>query len=204
MLNNSFGEYIDVFTFNKTRKKTLILIHGLFSNAGFWLTFIKNFKEFKLIIFNINYPKLLLENLEEINFNDFVKSLLKDEKDIFIISHSMGTVLAKYFPNKKLKISFEICPTYNSLRKNKIQFLNEVNSLFDNKNDEAKNILKNASFFIKRNYTKKKGDIKTKKYIPINDIYFDNSLIKNADYFIGDHFDINNSIQMIYEYINNK
>ena len=77
------SEYINVFTFNKTRKKTLILIHGLFGNAGFWLSFLKSFDEFKLIIFNINYPKLLLENLEEINFRDFDSEFLFTSISIF-------------------------------------------------------------------------------------------------------------------------
>ena len=197
------SEYINVFTFNKTRKKTLILIHGLFGNAGFWLSFLKSFDEFKLIIFNINYPKLLLENLEEINFRDFVSLLIKDEKDIFIISHSMGTVLSKYFPNEKLKFSFEICPIYNSVKKNKKQFINEVNSVSNYRNDEIKNILKNANFFLTRNCFLKKEDIKTKKYVPINDVYFENSLINGVDYFEGDHFNIINSIKMICEHINN-
>ena len=198
------SEYINVFTFNKTRKKTLILIHGLFGNAGFWLSFLKSFDEFKLIIFNINYPKLLLENLEEINFRDFVSLLIKDEKDIFIISHSMGTVLSKYFPNEKLKFSFEICPIYNSVKKNKKLFINEVNSVSNYRNDEIKNILKNANFFLTRNCFLKKEDIKTKKYVPINDVYFENSLINGVDYFEGDHFNIINSIKMIFEHINNK
>jgi hypothetical protein len=203
MLNNSVGEYINVFSFNKTRKKTLILIHGLFGNAGFWLAFLKSFDDFKLLIFDINYPKLLLENLEEINVSDFISLLLKDEKDIFIISHSMGTVLAKYFPSEKLKFSFEICPIYNSVKKNKKQFINEINSLSNYRNDEIKNILKNASFFLTINYLLKKEDIKIKKYVPINDVYFDNSLIKEVDYFEGDHFNIINSIKMICEHINN-
>jgi hypothetical protein len=203
MLNNSVGEYINVFTFNKTRKKTLILIHGLFGNAGFWLAFLKSFDDFKVIIFDINYPKLLLENLEQINFIGFLSLLLKDEKDIFIISHSMGTVLAKYFPSEKLKFLFEICPIYNSVKKNKKQFINEVNSLSNYRNDEIKNILKNASFFLTINYLLKKEDIKIKKYVPINDVYFDNSLIKEVDYFEGDHFNIINSIKMICEHINN-
>ena len=204
MLNNSVGEYINVFTFNKTRKKTLVLIHGLFGNAGYWLTFLKSFDEFKLLIFNINYTKLLSKDLEEINFYDFVTLLLKDEKDIFIISHSMGTVLAKYFPNEKLKFSFEICPIYNSVRKNKKQFIKEVNLLSKYRNNEIMNILKNASFFLTRNFLLKKEDIKIKKYAPINDIYFDNSLIKKLDYFEGDHFNIINSIKMILEHINDK
>ena len=203
MLNNSVGEYINVFTFNKTRKKTLILIHGLFGNAGFWLPFLKSFDDFKVIIFDINYPKLLLENLEQINFISFLSLLLKDEKDIFIISHSMGTVLAKYFPIKKIKISFEICPIYMSVKKNKKQFTNEVNSLSSCRNDEIINILKNASLFLSINYHFKKEGIQIKKYVPINDVYFDNSLIKEADYFEGDHFNIVSSIKMICEHINN-
>ena len=203
MLKNSVGEYINVFTFNKTRKKTLILIHGLFGNAGFWLAFLKSFDDFKVLIFDINYPKLLLENLEEINFSDFMSLLLKDEKDIFIISHSMGTVLAKYFPSEKIKTSFEICPIYMSVKKNKKQFTNEVNSLSSCRNDEINNILKNASLFLSINYHFKKEDIQIKKYVPINDVYFDNSLIKEADYFEGDHFNIVSSIKMICEQINN-
>ena len=203
MLNNSVDEYINVFTFNKTRKKTLILIHGLFGNAGFWLAFLKSFDDFKVLIFDINYPKLLLENLEQINFSDFLTLLLKDEKNILIISHSMGTILSKYFPSEKLKFSFEICPIYKSVKKNNKQFINEVNSLSNFRNDEIKNILKNASFFLSTNYHLKKEDIQIKKYLPIKDVYFDNSLIKEADYFEGDHFNITNSIKMICEHINN-
>ena len=64
-------------------------------------------------------------------------------------------------------------------------------------------ILKNASFFLSKNYHIKKENIQIKKYIPINDFYFDNSLIKEAEYFKGNHFNIEGSIKMIHEHINN-
>ena len=80
MLNNSVGEYINVFSFNKTRKKTLILIHGLFGNAGFWLAFLKSFDDFKVLIFDINNPTVVIRKLRRNKCQRFYLIIIKRRK----------------------------------------------------------------------------------------------------------------------------
>ncbi|MAV65020.1 MAG: hypothetical protein CMG00_07500, partial [Candidatus Marinimicrobia bacterium] len=107
MVRSTAHETINIYTFNKSKKETIILIHGLFGNSGYWLPFLSYFNNFKILVLDINYPKIFSENSYQINFYKFFKSILEDDKKYTLISHSMGTVLAQFFPEKKIKISYE-------------------------------------------------------------------------------------------------
>ena len=124
------NEAINVFTFNKSKKESIILIHGLFGNSGYWLPFLTYFSKFKILILDINYSKIFTENPDKINFHNFFESILENDKDCTLISHSMGTVIAQFFPQKKVKTSYEICPIKNSIKNNKTNFLIGTHALF--------------------------------------------------------------------------
>lgn len=188
---------INVFTFNKSKKETIILIHGLFGNSGYWLPFLKYFNNFKILILDINYPKIFIENLNKISFHIFLESMLEDDNEYTLISHSMGTVLAQYFPEKKIKISYEICPIKNSVKNNKKKFIEEINSLTNFSEEEIRNILGEATVFLSNNFSVENKSLNKKQYVPRIDSFFNDSFNNSVEYFEGDHFNIINSISMI-------
>lgn len=188
---------INVLTFNKSKKETIILIHGLFGNSGYWLPFLKYFNNFKILILDINYPKIFIENLNKISFHIFLESMLEDDNEYTLISHSMGTVLAQYFPEKKIKISYEICPIKNSVKNNKKKFIEEINSLTNFSEEEIRNILGKATVFLSNNFSVENKSLNKKQYVPRIDSFFNDSFNNSVEYFEGDHFNIINSISMI-------
>jgi len=191
------NEAINIFTFNKSKKETIILIHGLFGNSGYWLPYLTYFNKFQILILDINYPKLFLENLDKINFLKFFESILENEKDYTLISHSMGTVLAQSFPEKNIKISYEICPIKNSVKNNKKKFIEEINSLTNFSKKEIKHILEKATVFLSNNSSIENKSLNKKQYVPRLDSFFKDSFNNSVEYFEGDHFSIINSILMI-------
>ena len=191
------NEAINIFTFNKSKKETIILIHGLFGNSGYWLPFLTYFNKFKILILDVNYPKLFSQNLDKINFHKFFESILENDKDYTLISHSMGTVLAQFFPQKKVKISYEICPIKNSVKNNKKKFIKEIHSVTNFSKEEIKNILEKATIFLSNNLSIENKSLNKKHYVPRKDLFFNDSFYNNEEYFEGDHFNIINSISMI-------
>ena len=191
------NEVINVFTFNKSKKETIILIHGLFGNSGYWLPFLKYFNNFKILILDINYPKMFIENPNKINLHIFLESMLEDDNEYTLISHSMGTVLAQSFPEKKIKISYEICPIKNSVKNNKKKFREEINSLTNFSEEEIRNILGEATVFLSNNFGVENKSLNKKQYVPRLDSFFKDSFNNSEEYFEGDHFSIINSILMI-------
>lgn len=197
MNNSNSGNLVNTYVFNKSKKKTIIFIHGLFGNSGYWLPFLNYFNKFKILILDINYPKMFKENPKKINFHKFLESMLEDDNEYTLISHSMGTVLAQSFSEKKIKISYEICPIKNSVKNNKKKFIEEINSLTNFSKEEIRNILENATVFLSKNFKIKNKLLNRKLYVPRSDSFFDYSFNNNVEYFDGDHFNITNSISMI-------
>ena len=188
---------INVFTFNKSKKETIIFIHGLFGSSGYWLPFLSYFSEFKILILDINYTKIFTESPNKINFHNFFESILENEVNYTLISHSMGTVLAKFFPKKKIKFSYEICPIKNSVKNNKKKFIEEINTLTNFSEEEIRNILGEATVFLSNNFSVENKSLNKKQYVPRIDSFFNDSFNNSVEYFEGDHFNIINSISMI-------
>ena len=108
-IDESSLEYlVNTYIFNKSKKKTIIFIHGLFGSSGYWLPFLKYFKNFKILILDVDYPKIFIENPNKIDLHKLLESMLEDFNEYILISHSMGTVLEKNLKKKKIKISYEI------------------------------------------------------------------------------------------------
>lgn len=197
-MNKSLAKgLINVFTFNKSKKETIILIHGLFGNSGYWLPFLSYFSEFKILILDINYTKIFTENSNKINFHNFFESILENEENYTLISHSIGTVIASFFPKNKIKFSYEICPIKNSVKNNKKKFIREINSLTNFSEEEIRNILGKATVFLSNNFSVENKSLNKKQYVPKVDSFFNDSFNNSVEYFEGDHFNIINSISMI-------
>jgi hypothetical protein len=149
------------------------------------------------LILDINYSKIFSENSNKINFHNFFESISENEVNYTLISHSMGTVLANFFPKKKIKFSYEICPIKNSVKNNKKNFIKEINSLSNLSKEEINTVLKKSSVFLSKNFNIENKLLNKKLYVPRSDSFFDYSFSNDVEYFDGDHFNITNSISMI-------
>ena len=190
-------DLLKVYIFNKSKKKTIICIHGLFGNSGFWLPFLPIFKKFKIIILDIDYSKLFENDLKNNNFVTYLDSILKKDEEYVTVSHSFGTIISQFFSFRKIKTSYEICPIKSSVKNNNNKFIKEINSLTNYTEKEIHNTLEKASVFLSNDFCKENKFLNKKIYIPKIDLFFENSLINNVEYFEGDHFNIINSLSMI-------
>ena len=197
MDESTIEKLVKKYIFNKSKKKTIIFIHGLFGNSGFWLPFLPNFKQFKIIIFDIDYSKLFESDFKKNNFREYLNSILKKDEEYFIISHSIGTIISQFFFFQKIKTSYEICPINNSVQNNKKKFIEEINSLTNFSEKKIQSILEKANVFLSNDFCEENKFLNKKKYIPKIDLFFKDSFKSNVEYFEGDHFNILNSILMI-------
>lgn len=197
MNNPPVIEAINTFTFNKSKRNVLILIHGLFGNSGYWLPFLSFFSEFKILILDINYEKFFSEKHGQTDLHVFFELIMEGKENCILLSHSIGTVLAKTFPEKKVKMSYEICPIRNSIGANKNDFIGEIMSLTSYSKEEIERILKEATTFLSSNMGIKSALMNRKQYLPRNDVFFNDSVECGDEYFDGDHFDISSAIVMI-------
>lgn len=185
---------------NTKSSKKALLIHGLFANGGYWLEYLTYFKDYKLIILDIDYFQF--NNIQQIT--DAILSLIENELsgevDI-IVSHSFGTVLANEIFSSNIKYSFEICPVYSSKRKGKKQFINVISSKLKNNTTplEIRNQLKWVDEVLKIHRLNSHFKRNRVLFFPENDDYFEYKNIPNFDiqYFNGDHFNIHESMQLI-------
>jgi len=187
-------EIIKKFTFNKKKKETIILIHGLYTTSGFWLSFFKFFKNYRIIAFDIKYDKLLA--------TDFSKDNLKlhfqvDGNIVAVISHSFGTVISDLLFNFSDNILHKTCPIGFSKRIESSTFVLDVL----NKTALSEASIQNSMKLVKDFMRIYRSDIKSDGnfYIPHNDRYFEYNLPESTSInnFEGDHFDIKNALILI-------
>ncbi len=182
---------------NKKGKYNVILIHGLFATSGYWLSYLDLFRDFKLLIFEIDY--LDFSSFEEKikTFEKIIKNEFNNNVD-YIFSHSLGTIIANNISDNIFKFSFEICPIYCSTRVFNTKFANIIveksNSLYSV--DIVENILLQIDKQVDLYKKKQKKSSFRIVFIPDNDIYFkyQNSSISSSVVFKGDHFDIKNAL----------
>ena len=196
-MDESKEDLLKTYIFNKSKKKTIIFIHGLFGNSGFWLPFLPIFKHFKIILLDIDYSKLFENDLKKNNFITSLNSILKKDEEYVTVAHSFGTIISQFFSFLKIKTSYEICPIKSSVKNSKNKFIEEINSLTNYTEKEIHKTLEKARIFLSNDFCEENKFLNKKIYIPKIDSFFENSLINNVEYFEGDHFNITNSLSMI-------
>lgn len=184
------------YVFNRKKENTILLIHGLHTTSGFWLSYLPLFKNFKIIAFDINYDKLLLKEFYSTDI--FNKEFSVDENVIGIISHSFGTVISDLLFEYNNANVYKICPIAFSKKNDSSNFILDIVNRTSLTEDKIHNNNKIASSFIlrARNFINTSGHF----YIPKNDCYFSYNVPNNDKIeFIGDHFNINNALLLIIE-----
>lgn len=181
------------YVFNKNKKDTIILIHGLYTSSGFWLSYFKLFKNYRIIAFDIDYEKLLR--------SEYKRELLKasfevDGYIVGVISHSFGTIISDLvfdFENDKIH---KICPVAFSKRIYPNNFVLDILNKTPLTEESINQNIKLVNTFVSkiRDTLNCNGQI----YIPINDCYFSYDVPKkNVIEFSGDHFNISVALDNI-------
>jgi len=187
---------VNQIVLNKSRDRTIIFIHGFYANAGYWLPYLPYFKEYKIILLNINYS-ILLNSKERINLiNENINALRFNDKVVAVISHSLGTVISNFINEQSISEYFDICPVSYSNRSDTNGFVNDIL----NRVGESETTIRSNLFLVDLLINESKEYMLNNRllFIPDSDEYFTYHQTKNREYkFIGDHFDITNAILYI-------
>ena len=179
-------EIVKKYVFNKNKKDTIILIHGLYTSSGFWLSFFRLFKNYRIIAFDINYEKLLRSEYNR----ELLKSSFKvDGHIVGVISHSFGTVISDLVFNYENDKTYKICPVAFSKRKEPNNFVLDILNKTPLSEESIIQNIKLVNTFLSRmrDSLNCNGHI----YVPTDDCYFLYDVPhKNIIQFEGDHFNI--------------
>lgn len=184
---------VNKFIFNRKKKNTIVLIHGLYTTSGFWLSYFKLFKNFRIIAFDINYDELLKSDYS-INF--LRDTFCVDGEIVGIISHSFGTVISDLVFDQNYEMIYKICPVAFSKRLESSTFvLDIVNKTILSEESINNNIKLVRSYLLNvKNSLSYSGQI----YIPNMDCYFSYEIPqKKKIEFNGDHFNISLALENI-------
>jgi hypothetical protein len=193
---------IQKIIFNKSKIETIIFIHGLYANAGFWLPYLSNFKKYRIVILNIDYLKYLnnkdiLSRLE-LYFEKFELS----KNIVAIVSHSLGTFIGSFLNSKWSPIRFDICPIIFGRRTDIDRFSKKISEMTNCDIDEISyNIRLTDSIVIGKKSFKEFRII----FIPKEDYFFEYSIPIECqvEIFQGDHFEVSESLRLIATYLSN-
>jgi hypothetical protein len=189
--------YFSYFIFNKSKAKTIILIHGAYGTAGYWLPYLNLFNNYKIIVFNMNYSAILNSD-KDLNITKLLlEKFVLEQNLIAVISHSLGTIFSNFFSSKKQVLNFNICPMVYSKKINSEKFNIELQSNFNPKNIKLKTNINLINNLIEE--SKKIISTTIFYFTPILDNYFiyDFPLEVQKIEFKGDHFRIENAINMV-------
>lgn len=181
---------------NKSRDKTIVFIHGFYANAGFWLPYLPYFKDYKIVLLNINYSVLLNSKEQIALITENINTLRIDDGIVAVISHSLGTIISNFIYPHSICVYFDICPVAYSNRTDTNGFINEI--LFrvcETKSDIRIN-LKLVDLLINKSSRYMLNE--RLLFIPDSDQYFTYHQTSNREFlFQGDHFEISNAISYI-------
>jgi hypothetical protein len=187
---------IKKYTFNKTKSNSIILLHGLYTTSGFWLSYLNFFRDFRIITYDINYDLLLREQNPKRHLQKYLNKFGEDENIVATISHSFGTVVSDLvFENKKLPV-FKICPVAFSKRLDTQSFILDIENKTSISIDRINEYLQLVSNFnlIFKDQLNLDGFI----YIPDKDGFFYYNVPESKiKVFNGDHFNISNALSDI-------
>lgn len=196
MSNVDTNLFTNQIVLNKSRDKTIVFIHGFYANVGFWLPYLPYFKEYKIVLLNINYSVLLNSKEQIVVITENINSLRFDNGVVAVISHSLGTIISNFIYDHSNCVYFDICPVAYSNRSDTNGFINDI--LF--RVGETEKNIRNNLMLVDLLIHKSKEYILNNKlfFIPDSDQYFTYQKTSNREFiFKGDHFEITNAISNI-------
>jgi len=180
---------------NRARPRTLLLVHGLYTTAGYWLPYLAALRQFRLLLLNIDYAGI--DALPD--YVAAVEAIIADTAGgqvDGIIAHSLGCLIAHQLPASRRRISYEICPVYCARPLRVEQFIAELG---ERSGAPAADSLQHRLTAIGRTLSAAGSapDATAIQYLPDADHYFSYRGQATARHFAGDHFDITTAISAI-------
>jgi hypothetical protein len=187
---------INKYTFNKRKKNSIILLHGLYTTSGFWLPYLNLFKDFRIIIYDINYSVLLEAQDTNYYLQENLNEYREGENIVATISHSFGTVISDLaFENNQHTI-FKICPVAFSKRLDPQSFIIDIENKTSLTKENIYEYMSLVSDFTLK--FKKQLNFNGSIYIPDQDGFFSYEVPENKrTEFKGDHFNICSALRNI-------
>jgi len=192
---------LEVISLSKSKPRTIILLHGLFTGPGFWLPYLKYFSNYNVILIDINYS--LVNSRSEFlpDFKSKIETISQGKNVIAIISHSLGTSLSLMLKENFSKFSIDICPIYLAERQNTDKFIKFITTNDASYNsDEVSKILGQVDDFLHQKVFSEEAFTSKSTYllIPDRDPFFSYKTdLRNSMTYAGDHFDINDALLKI-------
>ncbi len=186
--------------FNKSKNKTIVFIHGFYANAGYWLPYLPFFKDYKIILLNLDYYFLLNSKDTISKVTETIESLNLDNDIHAIIGHSLGTIISNFIIYSSIKFHFDVCPVSHASRLDTNGFVNDILSRINESEENIRRNLNLVDLFINesRDFMLKKSLL----FIPNADQYFNYNSTANVEFtFKGDHFNITNAISHIVKFL---
>ena len=182
----------------KSKPATLLLIHGLFSSAGFWLPYLECFKGYRLLALDIDYRGIGDFERYAVRLRDVI------ERETFgrvdgVVAHSLGTLLASSLPGHYFMSNFEVCPVYCASRVKSLDFVGEIRRRlrFAPSQAEIVGLLGEVDSAVRAHAEIGRPSRERTVYIPESDPYFSYEYSPKYKYFKGDHFEISAAIKDI-------
>jgi pimeloyl-ACP methyl ester carboxylesterase len=175
---------------NRSKPRTVLLIHGLFTSSGYWLPYLASLKECRLLILDIDYSAIgdiepYLRRVGEI-----IDAEAGGQVDA-VIAHSLGALIASRLPGHVRQSSFEVCPVYCATRLNSDEFVGDIESKlkFAMSGEQIRSLLAEVDGAIVRHRAGAPAP-RAAIYLPDADPYFAYHAAAASQQFHGDHFDI--------------
>lgn len=180
---------------NKSKQRTALLVHGMFTNSGYWLPYLSSLKEHRLIILNIDYRAIRDVGNYVSRAVEIIEAMAAGEVDA-VIAHSAGSLISSLLPLESRRYLFEVCPVYCATRINEDKFVEEIhrkikNSLLD---DEIRSLLREVDAAIASHSVRTQASVRQSIYLPDVDTYFSYHGSPASRQFRGDHFDISEAV----------
>lgn len=186
---------------NRSRQKTVLLIHGLFTSSGYWLPYLTSLKECRLLILDIDYRAIgdigpYLQRLE-----DIIAAEAGGKVDA-VIAHSLGALLASRLPAPLRQASYELCPVYGATRLDPEHFVADIGQRLKAAMTDAqiRAQLAEADAALVRHSPLNPAAPATSRgtiYLPDADPYFSYDPGAASRAFSGDHFDVTAAMEAI-------
>jgi pimeloyl-ACP methyl ester carboxylesterase len=184
--------------FNRSKPRTLLLLHGLFANSGYWLPYLSSLKDFRLLILDLDYAAIgaLPPYVAQVAALAAAQPGGRVEA---VISHSLGCLVASHLPPALLGASFEVCPVYCATRLQPQRFAAEMAGRLKSSLSGAAIAaqLEQADQAIAAHALPLPGPLHSAIYVPEHDPYFDYHAGPDCRRFNGDHFDIAQAVAQI-------
>lgn len=176
---------------NRSKTRTVLLIHGLFTSSGYWLPYLPILKEYRLIVLDVDYRTIRDTEPYVNRVAEIITSEAGGKVDA-VISHSLGSLIANQLPENTRQSSFEVCPVYSATRLNPERFVREIERKlnFAMSSDEIKALLQDVDYAIAACRSCNKLRRTQSTYLPSTDSYFSYYPEAASKEFHGDHFEI--------------